>query len=54
MVEFLLENLSSDLKLKNRFEMKFTKYIPKKTKEEIKDMFKEEWLKISDRGYISE
>ncbi len=52
--EFLLESLMSDSKLQNRFEMKFTKYFQRKTKEEIKNMFKQEWLRISDRGYISE
>ena len=53
-VDFLLENLLLDSKLENRFQMKFTKYFSKKTKTEIKEMFKEEWLKISDRGYINE
>ncbi len=52
--EFLLESLISDLKLQNRFEMKFAKYFHTKTKDEIKNMFKQEWWKISDRGYISE
>lgn len=52
-VDFLLENLLLDSKLENRFQMKFTTYFSKKTKTEIKEMFKEEWLKISDRGYQS-
>ena len=54
LIEFLLENIILDSKLENRFQMRFTKYFSKKTKVDIKEMFKQEWLKVSDRGYISE
>ena len=54
LINFLLENLLLDSKLENRFQMKFTKYFSNKTKTEIREMFMQEWLKISDRGYISE
>ncbi len=54
MEEFLFESLILDVNFQNRFEMKFAKYLIKKDKEEIKNMFKQEWLRISDRGYISD
>ncbi len=54
MEEFLFENLISDLKLQNRFEMKFAKYFNKQNEKDIIEMFNQEWGDISDRGYISE
>lgn len=52
--KFLLENLEDNLRLENRFQVNFAKYLRKKTKEEIKNLFTREWMEISDRGYISE
>ncbi len=52
--EFLLESLILDANFQNKFEMKFVKYFSEKDKEEMKNMFRQEWLRISDRGYISD
>ncbi len=52
--EFILDSLMFNLDVQNQFEMKFAKYFSQKDEEEIKNMFRREWLRISDRGYISD
>lgn len=52
--EFLLEKMLYNANIRESFEIKFSQYFPKKTKEEYKALVRSSLNEVADRYYISE